>query len=131
MSIMPTSQRNWFPVIVAGLTVLLSLVVYGSRQQVDLSSITSGFSKSEAVEVAPAVTEADYQLAVGTIMAAYAADNNAQSAYDALIVLHVPASRQSFHIDVIVAFGKLVSKDVADGQARLRALAAQYSWFIL
>lgn len=131
MTIMPSSQRHWFPVIVAGLTVLLALVVYASRQQIDISDVTSVFSKKETVEVPPAVTEVDYQSAVTSIMATYRADKNAQSAYDALIVLHVPASMQTFHIDVIIAFGKLVGKDAADGQARLSALAAQHSWFTL
>lgn len=131
MTIMPSSQRHWFPVIVAGLTVLLALVVYASRQQVNLADVTSVFSKKETVEVAPAVTEADYQSAVTSIMAMYRTDKNAQSAYDALIVLHVPASMQTFHIDVIIAFGKLVGKNAADGEARLNAIAAQYSWFTL
>lgn len=131
MTIMPSSQRHWFPVIVAGLTVLLALVVFASRQQVDFSDVASVFTKKEPVEVLPAVTEADYQSAVLSIMATYRTDKNAQAAYDALIVLHVPASMQRFHIDAIIAFGKLVGKDAADGQARLNALAAQYSWFTL
>lgn len=131
MTIMPSSQRHWFPVIVAGLTVLLALVFYASRQQFDFSSVTSVFSKPEVVEAPPAVTEADYQSAVSSIMATYKADKNAQAAYDALVVLHVPASMQTFHIDAIIAFGKLANKDAADGQARLSALAAQYSWFSL
>lgn len=131
MTIMPSSQRHWFPVIVAGLTVLLALAVYASRQQVNLSDVASVFSKKETVEVVPAVTEAEYQSAVTSIMAMYRADKNAQSAYDALIVLHVPADMQTFHIDVIIAFGKLAGKDVADGQARLNALVAQHSWFTL
>jgi predicted anti-sigma-YlaC factor YlaD len=131
MTIMPSSQRHWFPVIVAGLTVLLALVVYASRQQFDFSTVTSVFSKHEAVEAPPAVTEADYQSAVTSIMSTYRTDKNAQAAYDALVVLHVPASMQQFHIDVIIAFGKLAGKNAADGQARLNALAAQYSWFVL
>ena len=131
MTIMPSSQRHWFPVIVAGLTVLLALVVFASRQQVNFSDLSSVFSKKEAIETVPAVTEAEYQSAVASIMATYRTDKNAQSAYDALVVLHVPASMQTFHIDAIIAFGKLVGKDAADGQARLSALAAQYSWFTL
>ena len=131
MTIMPSSQRHWFPVIVAGLTVLLALIVYASRQQVNFSDVTSVFSKKETVEAVPAVTEAEYQSAVTSIMATYRTDKNAQAAYDALVVLHVPASMQTFHIDAIIAFGKLAGKDAADGQARLNALAAQYSWFTL
>lgn len=131
MTIMPSSQRHWFPVIVAGLTVLLALVFYASRQQFDFASVTSVFSEPEVVEAPPAVTEADYQSAVTSIMATYKADGNAQAAFDALVVLHVPTSMKSFHIDVIIAFGKLVGKSVADGEARLNALAAQHSWFSL
>ncbi len=83
------------------------------------------------LEQTSSVTSAGYQSAVLTIIATYKTNKNAQSAYDALIVLHVPAVEQSFHIDLIIAFGKLVGGDDADGEARLQALMAQDSWFTM
>ncbi len=133
----PTSRRNWFPVILAGLTILLATGIYASQYRGDMpfsisSEVISNFKiPVRELKQTSSVTSAGYQSAVLTIIATYKTNKNAQSAYDALIVLHVPAVEQSFHIDLIIAFGKLVGGDGADGEARLQALMAQNSWFTM
>lgn len=123
-------QRNWFPVILAGLTVLLAIIFYATNRSVDISawmaSVSGGGSRQSVV--ADPVTEEEYQAAVRNILGS---DNGAQSTYDALILLRVPGSMQTFHIDLIIASGKLASGDVADGQVRFDALIAQYPWLSL
>lgn len=132
-----SSQRNWFPVILAGLTILLAVIFYGKYHPTALGGLSSlppamgGPRGAVAVQTAPAVTDTMYQSAVVSVMAAYRTSKNAQAAYDALVLLHVPSSMQQTHIDLIIAFGKLVSGDSADGQARLSAIAAQNSWLAL
>lgn len=134
-----SSPRNWFPVILAGLTVVLAVVFYAMHQKVDVSALIPTFDHigsadgngqtaedGEKLNVAP--TDDEYQTAVRTIFASYTSDHNAQAAYDAFIQLHVPASMQTFHIDLIIAFAKLAAGNTTDGQARLDALTAQYSW---
>ncbi|MFA6017646.1 MAG: hypothetical protein WCT28_03870 [Patescibacteria group bacterium] len=128
---MQGSQRNWFPVIVAGLTVLLACIFYGTHRQFDFSTLPELFAPKAEAPVADAVTEAEYQNAVQTILSTYTAEKSAQAAYDACIQLRVPTGMQTFHIDLIIALGKLVSGDVADGQSRLDALQAQNSWFTM
>lgn len=131
MILSPNRERNWFPVIVAGLTVLLALVFYATNRSVDVSTwMSSWFADRPAAPapVADPVTEEEYQMAVRSILDL---SDSAQSAYDALVLLRVPASMQAFHIDLIIASGKLASSDVADvadGEARFDALIAQYSW---
>ena len=122
------SQRNWFPVIVAGLTVLLAGAFYAKyTPSTDDNASTNTTTSTPATPV----TEEGYKAAVENVMATYRTEKDAQAAYDAIIVLHVPGSMQTFHIDCIIAFGKLVSGDSEDGAARLDALHAQHPWFTL
>lgn len=125
----PNSQRNWFPVILAGLTVLLAVIFYATNRSVDVSALIATWSEDRPVATVPVadpITEAEYQAAVQTILTN--ADRDAQAAFDALVLLRVPKSMQAFHIDLIIASGKLASGDTADGQARFDALVAQYPW---
>lgn len=128
---MQASQRNWFPVIVAGLTVLLACIFYGTNKQFNFSTLPELFTPKVETPVANAVTEAEYQNAVNTILSTYSLEKNAQAAYGACIQLRVPTGMQTFHIDLIIALGKLASGDVADGQSRLDALLAQNSWLAM
>ena len=131
-----SSQRNWFPVIVAGLTIILAAFFYGKYHPdgigaavatiKDASSPTSLRGDDESTP-----TDSSYQSTVTTIMTTYTADKKAQSAYDALVLLHVPSSMQQLHIDLIIALGKILHGDAADGAARLTSLHAQYSWLPL
>lgn len=124
----PDTQRNWFPVILAGLTVLLAIIFYATNHSVDVSAWVESWSENSGSSApgADPVTEEEYQSAVRTILTN--ADSDEQAAYDAIVLLRVPKSMQTFHIDLIIAFGKLASGNPADGNARLDALMAQYPW---
>ncbi len=127
------SQRNWFPVIVAGLTIVLAIAIYAKFRPGDFATLMQRDVDNQSVTVS-AVTEEGYKAAVISIFAAYDVNQDATQAYSALIALHVPASMQQFHIDCIIALGKLLnvsSRDVDDAMARFNALHAQYPWFTL
>jgi hypothetical protein len=133
-----SSSRNWFPVIIAGLTVMLAILFYATNRSIDvnawMSSVTDDGDANGAVGEETSLgapTEDEYQQAVRTILAKYTEDTDAQAAYDAFIQLDVPAAMQSFHIRLIVTFGKLASSAQTDGEARFQALIAQYSWLSL
>jgi hypothetical protein len=60
----PNTERNWFPVILAGLTVLLAIIFYATNRSVDLSAWTTSWSSDRASSAAPvgdAITEEEYQ----------------------------------------------------------------------
>lgn len=129
------SQRNWFPVIVAGLTILLAVGFYAKFQPDEFAAFTKGGEDVRSTTVStPGVTEEGYKTAVTSIFATYDSNQDPRTAYNALIALHVPGSMQQFHIDCIIALGKLADGTSAgseDAMARFSALHAQYSWFTL
>lgn len=77
------------------------------------------------------VTQASYQEAVTAILTQYQDDQNEKAAYDALVVVRVPNEDQQLHLDLVIAFGKLLGGDEEDGEARLAALRAQHTWLPL
>lgn len=77
------------------------------------------------------VTDTDYKAAVNTILDDYAKSHDVGGTYDALILLRVPKEDQEVHFDLVVAFGKLESKDTKDGEARLSAVKAANPWLHL
>lgn len=79
----------------------------------------------------PVITEADYKGAVNSILDVYASSHDAGKTYNALILLHVPKEEQAMHFDLVVAFGKLVTKETKDGGARLDAVKAANPWLHL
>lgn len=89
-----------------------------------------GFTRHESAAV-PAVTDADYRAAANSILDAYAVHRDAGKAYNALIVLRVPKDDQVVHFDLVVAFGKLQTKETKDGEARLSAVKAANPWLHL
>jgi hypothetical protein len=88
----------------------------------------SGGSISESI---PTVTVGDYRTAVNSILDAYAVSHDAGKTHSALILLRVPKEDQIVHFDLVVAFGKLVTKETKDGEARLAAVKAANSWLHL
>lgn len=126
-----SSQRNWFPVILVGLTFLLAFIFYAKLNAVDVTKWLRADRSSVVQPVVPVVTAEEYQNAVLSVVSRYRETSNAREAYDALILLHVPAAFQQFHIDCIVAFGKMIDGNVADATTRFDAMRAQYPWFTL
>src|SRR3989338_1012896 len=101
-----TSQRSWFPYILAGLTVLLTAAFLVVEQRLDDEGRND---RAPQTVQAPLATESSYAGAATAILAGYATDGDAKRAYDALIVLRVPPAMQSAHFDLVVAFGKLLA----------------------
>lgn len=122
--------RHWFPVIAGGVTLALVLavaVVYTNRAE------KSDRIPAETIDAsAPAQTEEEYEQAVRTVLGAYAQDADADAAYDKLLyITRIPAGMKDVHIGLVGAFGKLAAGDREDGNLRLDALKAQYSWLVL
>lgn len=126
------SQRNWFPFILAGVTVLLTAAfIVVEDGKLGSTSFTNDDDDGAVIMQAPAATEASYTSAVTTILTAYAADRDVSAAYNALVLVRTPSAMQQLHFDLVVAFGKLAAGDEADGEARIAALKAQYPWLPL
>lgn len=126
-------HRSWFPAILIGLSLALALVFLGvtkNRNGDTRASVVQSSVNRETQKKEPA-TEEGYQSAVTSILETYAEEKDAQAAYNALILLRVPVAFQTLHFDLVVAMGKLMVKETADGESRLQALKAQYSWLPL
>jgi hypothetical protein len=85
----------------------------------------------EVTTPATLVDEATYTAAVTSLLEDYQAGAEAEATYNALIAVRVPADMLNLHYELVIGFGKLVNGDKADGEARLAALKAQYSWLPL
>ncbi len=124
-------ERNWFPAILIGLTVALGLVFMVIFSPGGRELLRPSPTAQEEDRPAVVVTEDGYTSAVTTVLQAYQESNDAKGTYDALIQLRVPATMLNVHYELVIAFGKLVSRESADGEARLTALKAQYPWLPL
>lgn len=123
--------RHWFPVIGAGVTLALLLVVAGVFRNTQDTRVRA--LPAETVDAsAPAQTEEEYQQAVRAVLSAYATDKDASAAHDTLLYFtRIPASMKDLHIGLVGAFGKLAAGEREDGALRLQALELQYSWLSL
>ena len=124
-------DRNWFPAILIGLSVALALVFLVIFSPGEQSVFKPRADVRKVDQPTVTVTEEGYQAAVTTILEAYRSSQDAKGTYDALIQLRVPGSMLNTHYELVIAFGKLVSRETADGEARLTALKAQYPWLSL
>jgi hypothetical protein len=122
-------HRSWFPAIVLGLSLLLALFFFSIVKNRGGESFFA--SRAPLPLPAPAITEEGYRASVNAVLETYAAKKDAKAAYNALILLRVPATDQAVHFDLVVAFGKLSSGQKEDGEARLTALKAQNDWLSL
>lgn len=114
-----TSHRTWFPFILIGLTLALAAGIWA--WQSDDHPLAS-----DAPEiVAPTLVE--YQAEVIAIVQAYLEDGDAQGAYDALLDVWVPSDAKDVHLDLVIAFGKLVSGDES-GAELLETVRSVYDW---
>ncbi len=124
-------DRHWFPAITLGFTVLLGLVFVFALSPRGRDWLRPDKDVREVTVPASVVTEDGYRQAVGTILSAYASSGNAQAAYDALILLRVPASSMNVHYELVIAMQKAAAGDKAEAAARFTALQAQYPWLNL
>lgn len=124
-------DRNWFPAITLGFTILLGLIFFVALSPRGRDALTPDRDVREATTPASPVTEETYQSAVGSILASYQESDDSEAAYDALILLRVPASMMNVHYELVIAMQKESSGDEAEAAARFAALKAQYSWLNL
>ncbi len=122
-------HRSWFPAIVIGLSLALALFFVGVVKHRGGESFF--VPRAPLPAEAPAITEEGYRTGVNTVLETYTAKKDAKAAYNALILLRVPAADQTVHFDLVVAFGKLSSGQKEEGEARLAALKAQNDWLAL
>jgi hypothetical protein len=118
-------HRSWFPYILIGLSVALFVIIFAVRSNVDTSS------KQDAATPATVVvpTNAEYEAGVKAILSAYSADQNASTAYAALIKAVVPqVSYQTAHLDLVIAFAQLQAGQAVEGKTRLDLARATYAW---
>lgn len=121
-------HRSWFPAILIGLSLILGIAFLSVTKDKDGRGL---FTVRPAPGAREGVREEDYQSAVNGVLRVYSEDGDAKAAYDALILLRVPSSELTTHLDLVAAMGKLMSGDEADGKARLSALKAQHDWLAL
>jgi hypothetical protein len=74
------------------------------------------------------VDEGTYRQALLTVIAQYRDDNDAQKAYDTLLLLRVPVAYQQVHLDTVLFFSSLLTNGVEASAARFSALQASYPW---
>jgi hypothetical protein len=126
------NHRSWFPAILIGLSLALAVFFIGVIKHREAGGGTGLFSSPDPLpEPAVAVTEEGYRASVNSVLENYSIKKDAKNAYNALILLRVPAADQTLHFDLVVAFGKLSSGQKEEGEARLAALKAENTWLSL
>jgi len=119
----PIEHRNWFPFILVGLTLALAAGVWAWQA----SDVPSSRVQTEDVHEAP--TSEEYQQEVARIVTQYEQGGDVQVAYDALVEVWVPTEAKAVHLDLVIAFGKLLAGDET-GQALLDSIMTDNAWLL-
>lgn len=120
------SHRSWFPYILIGLSLALFAIIFAVRNNVNQYSAPTSADIKIAVVVP---TSEEYEAGVKTILSTYDTDQNASTAYNALIKAVVPqVSYQTAHLDLVIAFAQLQAGQTAEGNTRLNLARATYAW---
>lgn len=123
------THRHWPLLVTTGtvifFTAILAVFIGGS-----IPSPTSRSHSPQSTNV-PTVTVQQYEQTVSNLIVKYQSDGDAKAVYNALSVIRVPKESLSVHIDLVLAFGKLITGSPEEGQARLDALKAANSWLPL
>lgn len=110
-------HRTWFPFILVGLTFALLLAVGAWVQH-----------EGGEVEVSlEAPSDPEYMAELTTVLTTYDTDDDVQAAYDELLDMRVPAGYKELHLELVIAFGKLLGGD-EEGASRLETVRSMYSW---
>lgn len=113
------SHRTWFPFILVGLTLALGAGVWAWQ-----SNDATPSQPDVAVE---APTSVEYQAEVIAIVQSYLDDADEQAAYEALLDVWVPTDAKEVHLDLVIAFGKLVAGDES-GAELLETVRSVHDW---
>ena len=126
------THRHWFPVIAAGSTLALIIIIGAVQASREGRSFLPQFDAAKYEKKEPAQDELSYQQAVNSILAEYRTTTDATSAYDTLLLLdRIPASMKDVHIGLVAAFGMLLAYRDSEAEARFRALVLEYPWLTL
>jgi hypothetical protein len=124
-------DRHWFPAILLGFSVALALVFAVILSPQGQEILEKNPDVREVTQSVTPVSDEVYQGAVTSLLNDYAVNDDAEATYRALIAVRVPADSLNLHYELVIAFGKLMSGDTEDGESRLAALKAQYTWLPL
>ncbi len=118
-------HRTWFPFILIGLTLLLALGIFAYQSPRMQGTGTFAPSTSESV-----VTTEHYRANVLSLFSEYADAGEYSRMYQELLALSVPAGYQVLHLELAIAFDRLQSGDIAEGESRIEALRSAYPWLV-
>lgn len=121
-------HRSWFPLVLAAASLLLAAVFGVLLQKREVPTDSSHQPTQSTSTVESPVDEGTYRQALLTVIAQYRDDNDAQKAYDTLLLLRVPVAYQQVHLDTVLLFSSLLTNGVEASAARLSALQASYPW---
>jgi hypothetical protein len=113
------SHRTWFPFILVGLTITLATGIWAWT-----SSDRSQAPPEIGVE---APTSLEYQAEIAQILQMYLDDDDLDTAYESLVDVRVPSDAQEVHLDLVIAFGKLVAGNES-GAELLETVRSQHDW---
>lgn len=124
-------DRHWFPAILLGCSVTLALVFAVVLSPQGQEILEKNPDVREITAPSSVITDDAYRSAVSALLEEYQRSGNEEGTYNALIALRVPPSMLNVHYELVIGFGKYVTGDEDDGDARLAALKAQYPWLPL
>ncbi|MBT4857510.1 hypothetical protein HON52_04980 [Candidatus Uhrbacteria bacterium] len=114
-----TTHRTWFPFILVGLTIALGAGIWA----------WTGSDRGPVIELPEIVapTSLEYQQEITAIIASYYDGDDLDDVYASLLDTWVPADAKSVHLDLVIAFGKLVAGD-EEGAELLEAALSTHTW---
>ncbi len=119
---MKQHYRTWFPYMLIGLTVILSLgVILWVKHKMEEPTLTPAVQQIEA----PTVEE--YQAEIIKILDEYSIQEKRMEVYNALFGLTVPSEMRAVHIELVLLFDD-ASDTPASVKAGLNDLAIEYPW---
>lgn len=123
------SHRSWFPFILIGLSTALLAIIFVVYHQNSQAAKLKAVTEAESQAAASVPTNAEYEAGVKALLLTYDADQNASTAYAALIAMTVPqVSYQVAHLDLVIAFAELQASQAVEGKTRLDLARSTYFW---
>jgi len=125
----PHSHRSWFPFILIGLSLALLAIIFVVRTNSNQAAKLKAVTDAEQQAAANVPTNDEYETGVKAVLAIFDADQNASTAYTALIAMTVPqVSYQAAHLDLVIAFAQIQAGQATEGQTRLNLARSTYAW---
>lgn len=116
-------HRTWFPFILAGLTLALALVI--------LANVNDGLISNDALIKRVAPTNEEYQIALSSICAEFASQDDARAIYESLLKMVVPTDFKDAHLALVLLFGNATGDVSLDVSAELATLQERFPWLTI